>query len=44
MSEAKGPRANAVMIAAIIVGGIIVLACIIALSAITIAFISNAPW
>jgi len=45
MDETNGDsRTNAVTIAAIIVGGIVALACIIAFAAITIAFFSNPPW
>jgi hypothetical protein len=32
------------MIAAIVVSGIVALACIVAFAAITIAFFGNAPW
>jgi len=38
------PKSNAVAITAIVVAGIIVLACIVALVAISIAFLANAPW
>ncbi len=46
MSETNGDgrRANTVAIVAIIVAGIVVLACIVASTAITIAFFTNAPW
>jgi hypothetical protein len=45
MSETnEGTRANAVLITAIIVAGVIVLACIAAFTAIAIAFFSNVPW
>jgi hypothetical protein len=39
-----GSTTNKVAIAAIIVVGIILLACIVACSAVSIAFILNAPW
>jgi hypothetical protein len=38
------PKSNAVAITAIVVTGIIILACILALVAISIAFLANAPW
>ena len=38
------PKSNAVAITAIVVTGIIILACIVALVAISIAFLANAPW
>jgi len=46
MSEinSDGPTTNKVAIAAIIVTGIVILACIAACSAISIAFLMNAPW
>jgi hypothetical protein len=48
MTEANNqeqPRGSSgVAIAAIIVTGIVILACIIAFSAIAIAFLRNAPW
>lgn len=45
MSETReGSRTNAVLIAVIIVGGIVALACIAAFAGITIAFLINAPW
>jgi hypothetical protein len=46
MSEANsgGSTTNKVAIAAIIVVGLVLLACIAACSAISIAFILNAPW
>ena len=45
MSETnEGPRSNAVAIAAILVGGIIALACVVASAAIVVAFFSNPPW
>jgi hypothetical protein len=46
MSEvhSNGSTTNKAVIAAIIVTGIIVLACIAAFTAISIAFILNAPW
>lgn len=46
MNEANSdrPATNKVAIAAIIVGGIVLLACIVACAAIAIAFLANAPW
>ncbi|NIO72694.1 MAG: hypothetical protein GTN71_27660 [Anaerolineae bacterium] len=46
MSEinSDGSTTNKVAIAAIIVVGLVLLACIVACSAISIAFILNAPW
>ena len=46
MSETNsgGSTTNKVAITAIIVAGIVVLACITACSAISIAFLMNAPW
>jgi hypothetical protein len=46
MSEinSDGSTTNKVAIAAIIVAGIVFLGCIVACSAISIAFILNAPW
>jgi hypothetical protein len=45
MSETNGnSRTNRVMIAAIIVAGVVALACIVAFAGITIAFFANAPW
>jgi len=46
MSEinSDGSTTNKVAIAAIIVAGVVLLACIVACSAIFIAFIINAPW
>lgn len=46
MSEAnvEGPRMDRVAIVAIIVIGIVVLACIVAFAGIAIAFFINAPW
>jgi len=45
MSETNGnSRTSRVMIAAIIVAGIVALACIVAFAGITIAFFANAPW
>ena len=46
MSEinSDGSTTNKVAIAAIIVAGIVLLACIVACSAISIAFIINVPW
>jgi hypothetical protein len=35
---------NKVAIAAIIVTGVVILACIVAITAIAIAFVANAPW
>jgi len=43
-TSVERPRRNGVAIAAIIVIGIVLLACILAFTAIAIAFISNAPW
>jgi hypothetical protein len=46
MSE-NGTRSSGggkVAIAAIIVAGIVILACILAFTAIAIAFVNNAPW
>ena len=47
MSESNNERrsgSNGVAIAAIVVAGIVILACIVAFSAIAIAFMRNAPW
>ena len=46
MSEinSDGSTTNKVAIAAIIVAGVVFLACIVACSAISMAFILNAPW
>lgn len=45
MSEAGGgSRTNGVVVAAIIVIGIVALACIAAFAAVAIAFFINAPW
>jgi hypothetical protein len=46
MSEGTPQRtdSNKVAVTAIVVGGIIVLACIAAFVIITIAFFANAPW
>ena len=47
MSESNSEQrsgASGVAIAAIVVGGIVILACIVAVSAIAIAFLRNAPW
>jgi len=46
MSEinSDGSTTNKVAIVAIIVAGVILLACIVACSAISMAFILNAPW
>jgi len=45
MSETnEGRRTDAVKITFIVVAGAIVLACIIAFAAITIAFFANPPW
>ena len=38
------PRGSGAAIAAIVVIGIVLLACILACMAISIAFINNAPW
>ena len=47
MSESSNEQrsgSNGVAIAAIVVTGIVILACIVASSAIAIAFLRNAPW
>lgn len=43
-TSADGYRTNSVAIAAIIVAGIVILACIVGCTTIAIAFIINAPW
>ena len=40
----ESPRINKVALAAVIMTGIVILACIVALAAISIAFFLNAPW
>lgn len=42
--ESEGRKLNTVAITAIIVAGIIVLACMFSVVAITMAFLANAPW
>ncbi len=46
MSETNGGsgRSDPVVITAIIVGGLIILACICASAAVFMTFLSNAPW
>ncbi len=46
MSETNGGsgRSEPVVITAIIVGGLIILACICASAAVFMTFLSNAPW
>ena len=43
-SGSEGRKTNAVAITAIIVVGIIILACMFSVVAITMAFLANAPW
>jgi hypothetical protein len=38
------PKSNTVAITLIIVGGIIILTCILSVVAVSIAFLINAPW
>ena len=47
MSESNNEQrssSNGVAIVAIVVAGIVILACIVALSAVALAFMRNAPW
>jgi hypothetical protein len=46
MSEERPERSfkNPVAVTAIVVAGIVVLACILAVTVITVAFLANAPW
>ena len=39
-----GPRMDKVLITGIVVAGIVLLACIVAFTTITIMFVNNAPW
>ena len=40
----EGSSTNMVMVTLIVVVGIIILACIVAFTALSIAFVLNAPW